>query len=391
MRPKFLVLVGALVVIIAVGILCWFRASSWFFVSKANRESVDSGTTGTSAPSGNSSASKVPSVQAVEALSAKIDALCSELKASKDPKTTRAILVRLRNLLDSQPPELASWAIQAFLASNHDAPTNLDITIKPGGELGDASSMRVFLLDYLGQVDKQAAGAVAMQVLAQYTTPDEWAVSLRNYAWANLGPGSQDFLKKKTAELLANPAWLKDPSTGFLEAFDTIVYTKDTSLTPALSALVRDKDNRATAYAAYLTLDRLVLDEPVPMLKTLVTQPDLLVGGEQTRANYVARADLGQPDQRALVEQYLLGPTRNAQELNTFAALYPNDNYMISDNLLTQVQTPSGATLFQRDKEALATVEQWQKDPRFQGLKPLLAQMHQRIGTLVQEASSGGH
>ena len=39
----------------------------------------------------------------------------------------------------------------------------------------------------------------------------------------------------------------------------------------------------------------------------------------------------------------LLNPQISAAEISAFAGIYPNANYMISDNLLTQAQTPGGA------------------------------------------------
>ena len=381
MKHKFQIVIVSLVLLIVVGIVSWFRQPLGLAIKATVRG-------GNPINAGNPPAL---SPRPVVPIAVQLDTICSELRASKDPGTTREILARLRNLLNSLPPGVASREVQAFLATSHDAPTNLDVTIKPGGILGDSSSLRVFLLDYLGLVDRPAAGRVAMQILSRYTTPDEWALSLRNYAWANPGSGGLDYLKSKARELLANAAWMKDPTSGFLEAFDTIVYTQDTTLAPALSALLRDKDNRAAAHAAYLTLDRLVINDPAPMLKELVEQPDLMKGHEQTRADFVARADIGQPGQRALVEQYLLDATRDPRELATFAAIFPNANYMISDNLLTGVQTPTGAILVQRDRDALATVEQWQQDPRFASLQPLLAQMQQRLGAFVQQAAANTH
>jgi len=378
MKSKSAIMIGALLLVIIIGIVCGFRQPLW----RAGHAAL---TGETWFQGGNSSAS---SPQPAAPIDVQLESICAELKASKDPATTRAILARLRHLLDSLPPGVASREVQAFLATNDDAATNLDLTLKPGGMLGDASSMRVFLLDYLGLVDKAAAGRVARQILSQYTTPDEWAVSLRNYAWANPGQDGQQYLESKVSELLANAAWLKDPSVGFLEAFDTIVYTHDTTLTPTLSTLLRDKDNHAAAHAAFLVMDRLVINDPAPMLKDLVQQPDLMKGHEQTRADFVARADLGQPDQRALVEQYLLDPTRDPQELATFAAIFPNANYMISNNLLTGSQTPTGTTIAQHDREALAVVEQWQQDPRFANLQPQLAQIQQRLSIIVQEAAA---
>jgi hypothetical protein len=44
--------------------------------------------------------------------------------------------------------------------------------------------------------------------------------------------------------------------------------------------------------------------------------------------------------------------------------------------------------LVAHDREALAVVEQWQQDPRFERLKPQLAQIHERLGTFVRQAAS---
>ena len=313
----------------------------------------------------------------------------ADLNAATDAEKTRAILANLRKLLDSLPPDVASRVVQASLKSGKDAGTKLNVTIKPGGNLGDASSFRVFLLDYLGQIDRASAGNVAMTVLSRYTAPDEWAVSLRNFAWANPGAGSYAYLQQKTRELLANPQWSKDPSVGYLEAFDAIVYARATDLTPELTTLVRDKDNKATAHAAYLTMDRLTITNPVSMLSQLVDQPDLMKGREQTRANFVARADIRQPDQRSLVEQYLLDPHRSAAELNTFAGIYPNANYMISDNLLTEVKTPRADDLIVSDREALKVVEEWENDPRFEPILPVLDQIRGRLENFIKQADRG--
>ena len=323
----------------------------------------------------------------VAELHARLEATLAQLSASQDAEANRKLLAELRTYLATLPPAEASLAIQSFLAESRDAATKLDVTINSGGSLDDSSSLRVFLLDYLGLIDRPAAGTLATQVLSHYTTPDEWAVSLRNYAWANPGLASEAYLQTKARELIANPAWTKEPSSGFLEAFDSIVYAHGTALTPELTTLVRDKDNRATAHAAYLTLDRLTIAEPATTLKQLLDQPDLMKGREQTRANYFARADVRQPEQRALVEQYLIDPARTSEELATIAGLYPNANYMISNNLLTTVQTPKHEELAAQDQEALRAVEQWQVDPRFDHLKPQLAQIRQRLAEFVRQAA----
>ena len=110
-------------------------------------------------------------------------------------------------------------------------------------------------------------------------------------------------------------------------------------------------------------------------------------GREQTRANYIARADLRQPEQRNLVERYLLDPTRSAEESTTFAGLFPNANDMVSNNLLTTIQTPKHEELAAHDREALKAVEEWQNDPRFERLKPQLTQIRQRLAEFVRQTT----
>ena len=318
----------------------------------------------------------------------RLEAVLTQLATAKDGNTNRKLLAELRQFLDALPAEIASREVQSFLAGRKDAATGLDVTVTKEGRLGDASSLRVFLLDYLGQIDRPAAGVLAAETLSRYTTPDEWAVSLRNYAWANPGPASDGYLQGKSRELLSNPEWVKDPSAGFLEAFDTIVYAHGTVLAPELTGLVRDKENRATAHAAYLTLDRLTLAEPTAIFKQLVEQPELMQGREQTRANFLARADVREADQRVMLERYLLDPARTGQELTTFAGLYPNANLMISNNLLTPTVTPKREEMIAHDRAALETIREWQNDERFRDLKPHLETMRARLETFVQQAAA---
>lgn len=324
--------------------------------------------------------------KATRAVSAEIDKTLALLPASKEVEENRRILAELRNLLDTLLPDAASRVIQLFLASGQDAPTGLEVKVEAGGTLGDASSLRVFLLDYLGRIDKTASGRLAEKVLTAYTTPDEWAVSLRNYAWAHTD--GDTFLQAKTRQFLENPAWRRNPTAGFLEAFDTIVYSRDTSLTPALAGMVSEPENKALAHAAFLTLDRLTIAEPAAVLSQLQTQPGLMKGHELTRANYFARADIADPKQKSLVEDYLLDPSRTEQELNAFTGIYPNENYMLSNNLLTETQTPTGAEIALRDRAALEMVRTWLADPRFEKLQPHLRAMQKRLQVFVNQANT---
>jgi hypothetical protein len=139
------------------------------------------------------------------------------------------------------------------------------------------------------------------------------------------------------------------------------------------------------AHASYLALDRLVINNPTTTLTAFLADPKLMEGRETTRANYFARADVRDPQQKKVLENYLLNPQTSAAEIAAFAGIFPNANYMISPNLLTQSQTPDRATLVNRDTESLLAVRDWITDPRFAQLLPSLQKMQARLMDYVQQ------
>ena len=285
----------------------------------------------------------------------------------------------LHNALATMGKGEAVSAICQFLDSKADTPTHLGFKVAPNGLLDQAPTLRTFLLDELARLDPAAAAAYAKAVLAKQDSPDEWAVALRNLAWGDPSPEGRALLEEKTREMLRYDAWQQAPSAGFLEAFDAAVFLGGTNLAPSLTELVRKQDNPALAHAAYLALDRLVINTPLSLLTALEAQPDLMQGREATRADYFARADVRDPQQRQVLENYLLDPLRSAAELEQFAAVYPNANFMISPNLLTQTQTPDHSALVSRDAAALQAVQEWLADPRFAKLQPSLTTITLRL------------
>jgi hypothetical protein len=313
-----------------------------------------------------------------------IAATVQALNLSNDRVDSLKQVDALRRRLSSLDPEAASRTVQGWLDSGVDAPTHLGFSLSPDGRLKEAPTLRLFLLDYLIQIDPQAAGAYAEKILRFPNSPDEWAVSFRAYALAYPTPEAKAFLQRKVREMTGIQDWRENPSTGFLEAFDVIVYTRDKESTPELADWVRQPDNRALAHAAYLTLDRLVQAEPTQVLGQLQLHPELLEGREGTRADYFARADVRDPQQRKVLENYLLDPARSTVELQKFAATYPNANYMVSYNLLTQTRTPTGDEIVARDREARRVVQEWMDDARFANLCPQLQVIKSRLEQFVK-------
>ncbi len=295
------------------------------------------------------------------------------------------MLARWRDSWRTGSTNQNSAAIRHFLDTKSDAATGQGFKIGAGGSLTEAPTLRTFLLDQLAALDPAAAAEYARTILETSNSPDEWAVALRNLARGDTSANARALLETKTGELLRNEAWQREPSVGYLEAFDTAVYLGGTSLMPALGDLVRKKDNQAVAHAAFLTLDRLTINQPASTLAELNQHPEWMQGREETRANYFARADVSDEKQRQLVETYLLDPARSPAELQAFAGVFPNANFMISHNLLTETVTPDGAALRRRDLASLDVVNQWLADPRFATVKQPLTRTQQRLQEFTQQ------
>ncbi len=312
------------------------------------------------------------------------------LKSAASTADARKILADLRSYLDSLSPDLAAAVITSFLADPaNNAATRIDFSISQTGFLDGHPSLRVALLDWFGQIDPRQAGVVAAQILATPTDADEWAVSLRNFARAHPAAESQAFLRAKAEELIRNPKWRVNPSVGFFESFDVLVHTRATESTGLLSDLVSDRSpqGKPLAHAAFLTLDRLTIREPAAMMEQLAARPELTQARGEMVANLFARADLRDEAQRTLVRGYLLDPARTATDLTAFAGVYPNANFSISKNLLSENMTLSRDEITARDAAALAIVNAWLADPSFEQVKPHLTTIHQRLTTFVGQTA----
>ena len=312
------------------------------------------------------------------------------LKSTTSADESRKILANFRSFLDSLPPDLAAAVITRFLADPaNNATTHIDFSLNSTGFLNGHPSFRVALLDWLGQIDPRQAGVVAAQILVTPTDADEWAVSLRNYARAHPTPDSQAFLRTKTEELIRNPEWRVNPSIGFFESFDLLVHIRAIESTGLLSDLVSNPnpEGKSLAHAAFLTLDRLALREPVAMMEQFAARPELTKSRGEMVANLFARADLRDPAQQHLVRSYLLDPARSAAELDAFAGVYPNANFFISKNLLTENLTLVRDEITARDAAALAIVNGWLAEPAFVTVKYHLTAIQQRLTTFVGQTA----
>ncbi len=292
----------------------------------------------------------------------------------------------LRGRLLAMSATEAVAEIEAFLQKGGDRKTGLSLGIGSGGKIEGWPTLRVFLLDLLLEIDPEEAARISREMLSTETSADEWMVALRNVAKGEGDAGNRDFLRTRTEELIRNKEWQAQPSVGYLNAFDVLVHTRATESAPLLSNLIQNKDRRDLAHAAFLTLDRLVMSEPVATLTRIMADRALQESRPEMTAQQFARADLRDGAQRAVVESWLLDPVRTTTELRNFSGTYPNNNRMISHSLLTSDASVSGADLKEHDREALEIIRGWKNDPAFASLSEYLGIMDGRLSGFVNGA-----
>lgn len=292
----------------------------------------------------------------------------------------------LRDKLFSLPSSEAVAEIEEFLRKGKDRKTGLLLKIGTGGKIEGWPTLRVFLLDLLLEIDPEEAARISREILTIETSADEWAIALRNVAKGEPTEGNRDYLRTRTEELITNPEWQAQPSLGYLNAFDVLVYTGATESLPLLSGFIQRKDRRDLAHAGFLTMDRLVQRQPVDMLTRLKADGALQESRPEMTAQQFARADLRDTSQQAIVKSWLLDPSRTPTQLQNFAAIYPNNNKLISHNMLTSQERVSGADLNAHDREVLEIIRDWRTDPAFESRSQYLEVMARRVSQFVESA-----
>ena len=303
-------------------------------------------------------------------------------------------LARLNETLAAgrRDPGAGIAAIVAFLRTGEDAPTGKGFVVKQGGVLAEATTLRVYLMDWLGQLaresgDSAAALQMAREILGSFQSADEWAVSLRNVAW--LDPASRGYLGERAVAMLAHPAWQQRPTTGMLEAFDIIVHAEALAALPALDDFISRGNNPSLARASGVALHRLAGESPLALASLLNARPELLSAIPLERAGLMAQADLGEPEQLRQMEAYLLRPDVDAREREKFLRSLIQSGTFVSHNLVTPYRTPETPAEARARLEVLTrTLNGWLRDPRFGAFTGELTGLGVTVNEIVDEISA---
>lgn len=281
-------------------------------------------------------------------------------------------------------------AIMEFLKTGADAPTGKGFVIGAGGVLEESTTLRVYLMDWLGRLCRETgtaeASEAARQVLSGFGSADEWAISMRNVAWSD--PDSGAFLEERVNAMLHHPQWRDHPSTGMLEAFDVMVHTGSMDAVPELGRLISLPES-ALGRASGVALDRLATAHPLELTSLMNRQPELLSATPMARADLFAHADPGVPEQRRQLENYLLRPDVDAPEREKFFSSLIQTGQFVSHNLITPLVPPEEPAQAEARLEVLVrTVNEWLRDDRFKSLGSELSTLGDTVNGIIDEISA---
>lgn len=296
-------------------------------------------------------------------------------RLQKRTLTPAQLLAFRQTLLEGDPASVIP-AIRAFLATGKDVSTGDGFEIGEGGALRRAPTLRLLLLDVLGQLSRKAqtadAAEVSKEILSHKKSSDEWAVAMRNVAWTD--SQSRPYLASKFAEMLRYDSWRDDPSSGFLEAFDVAVFSGSAAvmdpLDEALRAPIPDLQR-----AAAVALDRLAESAPLEVMQKLNSQPQMFADYPFLRADWFAKADLRDPAQRAAFETYLARPDVTFEEKDKALKALAAPGQFVSENLITAPPAPVDDDA--REAAVLAAANDWSR--RFPNLNVPLSILRERL------------
>jgi hypothetical protein len=289
---------------------------------------------------------------------------------------TPSELLAFRQALLEGDPAAAIAQIRAFLATGKDVSTGFAFSLGQGGVLERAPTLRLLLLDVLGQLSRKArtadAADVSKEILSEKKSADEWAIAVRNVAWHD--PQSGAFLASKFSEMFHYDSWRREPSSGFLEAFDAAVFSRQVSVMATLNDALQDPMvdlQRAAAVA----LDRLAESAPLEVMLKLNAQPEMFAEHPFLRADWFAKADLRESAQRAAFEAYLARPDVTMAEKTKALKALAAPGHFVSDSLITVSPPPVDDA--SRDAAVLSAATDWSR--QFPNLATPLAILRERL------------
>lgn len=327
-----------------------------------------------------------------EVVVAQLAELISQLKTSGDPELAGAV----RALLRDSVTEASITAILAYLDSGEDVAIEADFVVGAGKFLDSAPTLRVLLLDLLGELDARTAADYSQKIFREPTSADEWAIALRNHAaghqlHTSASAMADATLTARVVEALTHESWQQAPSVGFLHLLDFAVLAPGAASVAALADLaapLSTTPHPAVRRVANNQLWRLAHRDFTETVGHLEQAEALGRLDPTSRAVLIAHADLREDGERRVIERYLSADLPEA-ELDQFAAVFPYYGLEVTSHLATQNERQNMADDADAVIEAYQTVRQWRRDGTFPGKEDALGRIETRLERLAVSIARG--
>jgi hypothetical protein len=309
-----------------------------------------------------------------------IGTAASALRDAESAEDSATILSKLAATLRAGDPEEVSSAVRAFFASGDDVSTGMPFVVAADGRLNSWPTLRAFLLEWLPSSDPEAALALSREVMDRMTSPEEYAIALRNLGWSDLDGDLATEFGERFDRMLRSDAWRAQPAPAFLEAMDAALLLPPSLGARRMAEITADPNTPpALARSGFIALDRIVERNPA----VLVDLDAALLGPDQ-RASLMARLDLANADQHKRFSTYL-SSLPEGEELDYFASLFPNGNHLQGNRLFsTPTKPPSIAERREKDLRALTEISAMDFPPDSPAAKAV-GQITKRINQWVSE------
>lgn len=297
-----------------------------------------------------------------------------------------AALRALRQRIRSVDPASAARTIADFLRSGQDVATHLPFAVGSGGTMESVPTLRTALLDILPSMDPETSVDVAREVMDVTTSPDEFALTLRNLAWGDLDGESKEELRSRLTQMIENPGWRERPTAGFLEALDAAVEIGDAKAFDSMLRLNAGTEDSSLIRASSMVLDRMVFRDVSLLADSMDVDPGLRGIDPLRRASLASRLDPTVPDQRRVLLHYLADPELGDEELDGFARLFPNGNQLHGNWLITaNEEVASIQARIESDRKMIPVIDEILSTNSTQRVNEALVRIRKRLEEAIQE------
>jgi len=244
----------------------------------------------------------------------------------------------LKGLVKQSDPKEVAEFLEGFLSSGENTFFNGRFQIGLDGQLVVPPDARTAALDLLGDTDLDVVERVSRSVLEKQDSQEEYALALRNLAWmSDEDDPEADYSKDIGAyfsKMLDKTEWISNPTSAFYEALDVGVAIGAARDLESLISIPGAEPNLTRA--AYIALDRIMLQDPDVILSEIKKNPDFLSVEPVMRAQMLARIDVRDPEQAAFLEDYLKNPNISSEEKNQLISFFPNANFTFGPRMVTE-------------------------------------------------------